>query len=121
MVTVSNSPTTQPGQAVSAPTTPLPPTAAFNELSDGSSALGSAAKDDQLADPLINALAVLSVPGIQGQPYLFLHVSNSNKKCTWAGQFIDLAYLLEIQLVPEDSKSYEFACSNSTNPNGLSF
>ena len=36
------------------------------------------------------------------------------------GQFIDLAYLLETQLVSEDSKSYEFACSNSANPNRLS-
>ena len=36
------------------------------------------------------------------------------------GQFIDLAYLLETQLVPGDSKSYEFACSNSANPNRLS-
>ena len=36
------------------------------------------------------------------------------------GQFIDLAYLLENQLVPENSKSYEFACSNSANPSRLS-
>ena len=42
------------------------------------------------------------------------------KKCIWAGQFIDLAYLLETQPVPEDSKSYKFACSNSANPNRLS-
>ena len=27
---------------------------------------------------------------------------------------------METQPVPEDSKSYEFACSNSTNPNRLS-
>ena len=36
------------------------------------------------------------------------------------GQFIDFAYLLETKLVPEDSKSYEFACSNSANPNRCS-
>ena len=36
------------------------------------------------------------------------------------GQFIDLAYLLETQPVSEDSKSYEFSCSNSANPNRLS-
>ena len=68
----------------------------------------------------INALSVSAVPGIKGQPYLSLYVTNSIKKCIWAGQFIDLAYLLETQPVPEDSKSYEFACSNSTNPNRLS-
>ena len=34
----------------------------------------------------------------------------------WAGEYIDLAYLLETNPVPGDEKSYEFACtSNSTN------
>ena len=61
-----------------------------------------------------------AVPGIKGQPYLSLHVTNLIKKCIWVGQFIDFAYLLETQLVPEDSKLYEFACSNSANPNRLS-
>ena len=33
----------------------------------------------------------------------------------WAGKYIDLAYLLETNPVPEDVKSYKFACiSNST-------
>ena len=47
-------------------------------------------------------------------------MADSIKKCTWAGQFIDLAYLLETQPVPEDSKLYKFAYSNSANPNRLS-
>ena len=65
-------------------------------------------------------LGCFSRPGIEGQPYLFLHVANLIKKCIWAGQFIDLVHLLETQPVSEDSKSYEFVCSNSTNPNRLS-
>ena len=45
-----------------------------------------------------------------------MHVSQSIKKHIWAGEYIDLAYLLETNLVPEGEKSYEFACtSNSTN------
>ena len=45
-----------------------------------------------------------------------MHVSQSIKKYIWAGEYIDLAYLLETNLVPEDEKSYEFACtSHSTN------
>ena len=77
-------------------------------------------KDDAVADPLVNALAILAVPGINGQSYLSLHVANSIKKCIWVGQFIELVYFLETQPVPEDSKLYEFACSNSANPNRLS-
>ena len=100
--------------------TTSPPTAAFQELSDNNSSEGSPAKDDAVNDPLINALAASAIPGIKGQPYLSLHVANSSKKHIWVGQFIDLAYLLETQPVPEDSKSYEFACSNSANPNRLS-
>ena len=57
-------------------------------------------------------MAVSSVLGIKAQPYLSLHVTNSIKKQIWVGQFIDLAYLLETQPVPEDS--------NSANPNRLS-
>ena len=103
-----------------APSTPSPPTAAYQDLSDNASSHGSRAKDDAVIDLLVNALAVSAVPGIKGQPYLSLHVANSIKKHIWAGQFIDLAYLLEAQLVSEDSKSYEFAFSNSANPNKLS-
>ena len=99
----------------------LPPTtAAYQDLSDNASSNGSQAKEDAVTDPLVNALAVSAVPGIMGQPYLSLHVANYIKKHICMGQFIDLAYLLETQLVPEDSKSYKFACSNSTNPNRLS-
>ena len=87
---------------VSVPSTPSPPIAANNDLSDTSSSNGSLSKADQASDPLVNALAVSSVPGIKGQPYLSLHVSNSIKKHIWAGHFIDLAYLLETQPVPED-------------------
>ena len=97
------------------------PTVAFQELSDNNSSEGSPAKDDAVHNPLVNALAFSAIPGIKGQPYLSLHVANSIKKCIWVEQFIDLAYLLEIQPFPEDSKSYEFACSNSANPNRFSF
>ena len=100
--------------------TTSPPTAAFQELSDNNSSEGSPAKDDAVNDPLINALAVSAIQGIKGQTYLSLHVANLIKKHIWVGQFIDLAYLLETQLVPEDSKSHGFACSNSANPNRLS-
>ena len=102
------------------PSTPSPPTAAYQDSSDNSSCDGSPAKEDTVTDPLVNALAVSAVPGIKCQSYLSLHVANSIKRCIWVGQFIDLVYLLETQLVPEDSKSYEFACSNSANPNRLS-
>ena len=96
------------------------PTVVFQELSDNNSSEGSPAKDDAVNNPLINPLAVSAVPGIKEQPYFSLHVANSIKKHIWAGQSIDLAYLLETQPLPEDSKSYEFACSNSANPNRLS-
>ena len=76
--------------------TTSPPTAVFQELSDNYSSEGS-------------------------PKTLFIFTcANSIKKCIWVGQFIDLSYLLETQLVPEDSKSYEFACSYSANPNRLS-
>ena len=99
--------------------TTSPPTAAFQELLDNNSSEGSPANDDAVNNPLVNALAVSAIPGIKGQPYLSLHVANMIKKHIWVGQFIDLAYLLKTQLVPEDSKSYEFACSNSANTNRL--
>ena len=64
----------------------------------------------------MNALTVSTVPGKQSEPILSMHVSQSIKKCIWAGEYIDLAYLLETNPVPEDEKSYEFACTpNSTN------
>ena len=45
-----------------------------------------------------------------------MHVSQSLKKHIWAWEDIDLAYLLETNPVPEDKKSYKFACSsNSSN------
>ena len=113
----------QPGHTalfMGALSTSSPPTATFQDVSDNVSSDGSLVKDDAVADPLVNALAILAVPGIKGQPYLSLHAANSIKKCIWVGQFIGLAYLLETQSVREDFKPYEFACSNSANPNRLS-
>ena len=52
--------------------------------------------------------------GKQPEPILSMHVSQSIKKCIWAWEYIDLVYLLETNLVPEDEKSYEFVCTNST-------
>ena len=48
-----------------------------------------------------------------------MHVSVSIKKIIWVGQYVNLAYLLETQLVPDDDKAYKFSCSNS-NTNKLS-
>ena len=105
----------QQATCLGAPSTPSPPTAAYQDLSDNTSSNGSPAKEGAVTDLLVNALAVSAVPGIKGQPYLSSHVANSIKKHIWPGQFIDLAYFLETQPVPEDSESYEFACSNSPN------
>ena len=70
----------------------------------------------QSPDPLVSALVVSAVPGKQAKPILSMHVSQSIKKCIWAGEYIDLAYLLKTNPVPEDDKSYEFAyTSHSTN------
>ena len=44
--------------------TTSPPTAAFQELSDNNSSEGSSTKDDAVNDPLVNALAVLAIPGL---------------------------------------------------------
>ena len=63
------------------------------------------------ADPLVNALSFTTSPGNPPEQLLSMHVSNSSKKHIWAGQYIDLAYRLETQLVPDD-KAYEFSCSN---------
>ena len=106
--------------SLGAPSPNLPPTAAYQDLSDNTSSNGSQVKQDDVTDLLVNAVLASAVPGIKGQPYLSLYVANLIKKHILVGQFIDLAYLLETQLVPEDSKSYEFACSNSANPNRLS-
>ena len=70
----------------------------------------------QFPDPLVSALAVSTVPGKQAEPILSMHVLQSIKKCIWAGEYIDLAYLLETNPVPEDEKFYEFSCtSHGTN------
>ena len=73
-------------------------------------------EDQPSLDPLVNASAVSTVPGKQPEPILSMHVLQSIKKQIWAGEYIDLAYLLETNLVPEDETLHEFACtSNSTN------
>ena len=99
--------------SLGAPSPNLLPTAGYQDSSDNTSSNGSPVKQDDVTDQLVNALSVSAVPGIKGQPYLSFHVANLINKHIWVGQFIDLAYLLETQPVPEDSKSYEFACSNS--------
>ena len=68
---------------------------------------------------LVNALDFKMVPGKMPKPILSMHVYTSIKKKIWVGQYIDLAYLLETQPVPEDDKAYEFSCSNN-NTNKLS-
>ena len=79
-------------------------------------------KQQNLSDSeevLINALDFKTAPGKVPEPLLSMHVSASLKKKIWAGQYIDLAYLLETQPVPDDDKAYEFSCSNN-NTNKLS-
>ena len=64
----------------------------------------------------MSSLAVSTVPGKQAEPILSMHMSQSIKKHIWAGEYIDLVYLLETNLVPEDEKLYEIACtSHATN------
>ena len=84
-------------------------------------ATGDAEKDllEEPEDPLVSALSFTKAPGSFQEPLLSMHISNSIKKHIWAGQYINLAYLLETQLVPDDDKPYEFSCSNS-NTNKLS-
>ena len=55
---------------------------------------------------LVNALDFKTAPG---------KAAASIMKKIWAGQYIDLTYLLETQPVPDDDKAYEFSCSNNTN------
>ena len=62
---------------------------------------------------LLNALDFHTAPGKMPEPILSIHVSTSIKEKIWVGQYIDLAYLLETQLVPEDDKAYEFSCPNN--------
>ena len=57
--------------------------------------------------------------GKKPESILSMHVSSLVQKKIWTGQYIDLAYLLETQLVPDDEKAYEFSCSNN-NTNKLS-
>ena len=74
---------------------------------------------EEQPDPLISALSFLTAQGKLPEPLLSMHVSASIKKRIWAGQSVNLAYLLETQLVPDDNKAYKFSCSNS-NTNKLS-
>ena len=54
-----------------------------------------------------------TTPGKANEPLLFMNVLSLLKNKIWVGQYIDLAYLLETQPVPEDDKAYEFSCSNN--------
>ena len=45
--------------------------------------------------------------------YFLCMFQHQLKKRILAGQYIDLAYLLKTQLVPDDDKADEFSCSNS--------
>ena len=88
----------------------------YNSSSQGSQDKQQDQEDQPSPDPLVNALAMSTVPGKQPEPILSMHVLQSIKKCLWAREYIDLAYLLETNPVPEDKTSYEFACTfNSTN------
>ena len=82
-----------------------PPVANYNPGSQGSPDKQHDHKDQPLPDLLVNALAVSTVPGKQPEPILSMHVSQSIKMCIWTGEYIDLAYLLETNPVPEDEKS----------------
>ena len=73
--------------------------------------------EEDEADPLVSALSFTTAPGKTREP--LLPMSASIKKRIWAGQYVDLTYLLETQPVPDDDKAYEFSCSNS-NTNKLS-
>ena len=75
--------------------------------------------EDEQPDPLVSALSFSTAPGKSSEPLLSMHVSNSSKKQIWAGQYIDLAHLLETQLVSDDDKANEFSCLHS-NTNKLS-
>ena len=96
-----------------------PPMAHYNLSSQVQSTSSSSSLDkhpvyqnQQSPDPLVSILSVSTVPGNQPEPILSMNVSQSIKKCIWAWEYIDLAYLLETDLVPEEEKSYEFACSS---------
>ena len=75
---------------------------------------------EEEADPLVSVLSFMTGPGNKHEPLLSMHVSASIKKRIWAGQYVDLAYLLETKPVPDDdNKAYKFSCSSS-NTNKLS-
>ena len=75
--------------------------------------------EEEQLDPLVSALSFLTAPGKLPEPLPSMHVSALIKKRIWVGQYVDLAYLLETQPVPDDDKVYKFSCSNS-NTNKLS-
>ena len=52
------------------------------------------------ADPLVSALSFSMASGKIHEPLHSMHVSASIKKRIWAGQYVDLAYLLETQPKP---------------------
>ena len=70
-----------------------PLVASYNLASQDLPSEQSGQQDQSSMDPLVNALAVSTVPGKQPEPILSMHVSQSIKKCIWAGEYIDLAYL----------------------------
>ena len=51
--------------------------------------------EEKQPDPLVSALSFSMAPGKTPEPSLSMHVSASIKKRIWAGQYVDLAYLLE--------------------------
>ena len=75
--------------------------------------------EEEEADPMVSALSFTTEPGNKHEPLLSMHVSSLIKKRIWAGQYVDLAYLLETRPVPDDDKVYALSCSNS-NTNKLS-
>ena len=62
---------------------------------------------------LVTALDFKTTQGKAPEPIPYMQVSASIKKKIWLGQYIDLAFLLETQPVPDNDKAYEFSCSNN--------
>ena len=87
------------------------PSASSNSFSPASNPSDNT--DEEQPDPLVSALSFSTAPGKLPAPLLSMHVSASIKKRIWAGQYVDLAYFCETQLVPNDDKAYKFSCSNS--------
>ena len=73
--------------------------------------------EDEQLDPLVSALSFLTAPGKVPEPYFLCMYQHQLRK--ESGQYVNLAYLLETQLLPDDDKAYKFSCSNS-NTNKLS-